>query len=120
MSDDHEKRDDLVAERRRLLKQAMAGGIVGVALLPERWVRPVVDAVIVPAHAQTSPAQTTTTAAPGTTNTTTTSAPSTTILTTTTTVAPSTTILTTTTTVAPSTTILTTTTTVAPSTTVGP
>ena len=88
MSDDHEKGDDLAAERRRLLKQAIAGGIVGAVFLPERWVRPVVDAVIVPAHAQTSPAPTTTTATPSTT---TTVAPSTTVLTTTTT-APSTTV----------------------------
>ena len=39
----------------------MLGGVVGAAFLPERWVRPVVDAVVVPAHAQVSPRFTTTT-----------------------------------------------------------
>jgi hypothetical protein len=40
--------------RRRLLKAlAGAGGIVATgALLPERWTRPVVESIIVPAHAQ--------------------------------------------------------------------
>ena len=44
--------------RRRLLKHlASAGGAaIGVAaILPEKWVKPVVDAVVVPLHAQTSP-----------------------------------------------------------------
>jgi len=40
------------AGRRRLLK---AGGVVASsALLPEKWSRPVVDTVLLPAHAQTS------------------------------------------------------------------
>lgn len=43
--------------RRRLLKQiTAAGAAVGtVAALPDRWTKPLVDAVIVPLHAQTSP-----------------------------------------------------------------
>jgi hypothetical protein len=84
MSDDLQNKDEEpVAERRRLLKQAMAGGIVGAALLPERWLRPVVDSVIVPAHAQTSPGRTsTTTAGPGTSTTTTPPPPLTTTTTT--------------------------------------
>lgn len=39
--------------RRRLL-QALALGGASAAVLPEKWVRPVIDAVIVPAHAQGS------------------------------------------------------------------
>lgn len=41
------------AGRRRLL-QALALGGVSAAVLPEKWVRPVIDTVIVPAHAQGS------------------------------------------------------------------
>ncbi|AUN93725.1 hypothetical protein [Pseudazoarcus pumilus] len=37
--------------RRRLL-QALALGGVSAAVLPEKWVKPVIDTVIVPAHAQ--------------------------------------------------------------------
>src|SRR5262245_29495776 len=59
-------------ERRRILRRAMLGGVVGAAFLPERWVRPVVDAVVVPAHAQTSPRFTTTSTTTTTTSTTTT------------------------------------------------
>jgi len=42
--------------RRKLLKSLAAGGGVATTLvaLPERWTRPVVDAVLIPAHAQTS------------------------------------------------------------------
>lgn len=39
--------------RRRLLKVLALGG-VSAAVVPEKWVRPVIDAVIVPAHAQGS------------------------------------------------------------------
>ena len=44
---------DTTNGRRRLLKMLAAGGVASVAL-PEKWVKPVVDAVIVPAHAQGS------------------------------------------------------------------
>lgn len=44
-------------ERRRVLKKILAGGGIaaGAAMLPERWTRPVVDAIVAPAHAQGSP-----------------------------------------------------------------
>lgn len=74
--------------RRQILKSLALGGgtMVGLTHLPGRWVKPVIEAVVIPAHAQTS--TTTTTATPTTTATaTTTSAPTTT----TTTVAPTTT-----------------------------
>jgi hypothetical protein len=38
--------------RRRLLTALAAGGVVGVHDLPERWIKPVVDSVLLPAHAQ--------------------------------------------------------------------
>jgi len=43
--------------RRRLLKSVVAGGGVLATgkLLPERWAEPVVQSVVLPAHAQTSP-----------------------------------------------------------------
>ena len=50
--------------RRNLLKSIAAGGgaIVAGKTLPEKWTAPVVDSVLLPAHAQTSPAPTTTAA----------------------------------------------------------
>lgn len=39
---------------RRLLS-ALIVGCAGATLLPARWTRPVVDSVLLPAHAQTSP-----------------------------------------------------------------
>lgn len=44
--------------RRRALKQLAAGGAVAgavAATIPTRWTRPVVQSVVLPAHAQTSP-----------------------------------------------------------------
>ena len=44
--------------RRKLLKSIAAGGgaIVAGKSLPDKWTAPVVDTVLLPAHAQTSPA----------------------------------------------------------------
>lgn len=44
-------------QRRRRLLQALAVGGVSAAVLPEKWVKPVIDAVIVPAHAAGSVVQ---------------------------------------------------------------
>ena len=45
--------------RRKLLKTIVSGGGVIVAgkSLPESWTKPVVDSVMLPAHAETSPAE---------------------------------------------------------------
>ena len=53
-------------ERRRALKKIVVGGSVvsSSVMLPKAWVKPVIDQIIVPAHAQTSPSPTTT-APPG-------------------------------------------------------
>ncbi len=50
--EDHERQ----ASRRKLLKSILAGGGVAAAgrALPEQWTKPVVDSVLLPAHAQTT------------------------------------------------------------------
>lgn len=45
-------------ERRRLLQAVSAAGLGGAAALPTHWSRPVVDSVLLPAHAQATPAAT--------------------------------------------------------------
>lgn len=54
MTDKEQKK---YASRRKLLKSVVAGGGVLATgkLLPESWMKPVVQAVVLPAHAQTSP-----------------------------------------------------------------
>jgi hypothetical protein len=52
-------------DRRNILRGALGGGALAPLVLPEQWTRPVVQALIVPAHAAASPA--TTTPAPATT-----------------------------------------------------
>ncbi len=41
--------------RRRLLQAVTAAGLGGAATLPTQWSRPVVDSVLLPAHAQATP-----------------------------------------------------------------
>jgi hypothetical protein len=43
------------ARRRILKKMAVSGGIVTASqVMPERWIKPVIDSVILPAHAGVS------------------------------------------------------------------
>lgn len=56
--------DALELERRRkTMRRILAGGglIAGSQALPEKWAKPVIDSVILPAHAAASPGVTTTT-----------------------------------------------------------
>jgi hypothetical protein len=48
------------ADRRQVLKKILLGtGLAaGSAILPDKWAKPVVDVIIAPAHAQTSPTTT--------------------------------------------------------------
>ena len=45
-------------DRRRVLQAVLGAGAPGALALPERWIRPVVDTIVVPAHAQSSPVPT--------------------------------------------------------------
>ncbi|MGO9357547.1 MAG: hypothetical protein ACLP1D_07705 [Xanthobacteraceae bacterium] len=47
-------------DRRNILRAALGGGAGAPLVLPEQWSKPVVKALIVPAHAISSPAATTT------------------------------------------------------------
>ena len=60
----------MTVDRRRIMQIALGGGSLSPLVLPERWVKPVVKSVIVPAHAAASPATTTTTTTTTTTPTT--------------------------------------------------
>ena len=59
--------------RRRALEILAVGGLTVTILIPSKWIKPVMELIIVPAHAQASPAK-----APirGTTTTTSTTEPS--------------------------------------------
>lgn len=59
----------MTTDRRRLLKTALGGSAVGALIVPDKWARPVVRTLVVPAHAAASPVTTPapTTAAPTTT-----------------------------------------------------
>jgi hypothetical protein len=43
--------------RRRVLK-ILVGGVTVAILIPSKWIKPIVESVVVPAHAQASPAKT--------------------------------------------------------------
>ena len=62
--------------RRRALKIVASGAVVATIALPSKWTRPIVEAIVVPAHAQASPTTTngTTSTLPPTTGTVTTTA----------------------------------------------
>jgi hypothetical protein len=64
--------------RRRVLEILTVGGLTVTIFLPSKWIKPVVESVIVPAHAQASPLRvnpTTSTTTTSTTSTSTTSGP---------------------------------------------
>jgi hypothetical protein len=67
-------------DRRPLLKAiaTSVGATAALGILPKSWTRPVVQSVVVPAHAATSPPATTTTSAPRTSGPPTTLVPTTT------------------------------------------
>src|ERR1700722_7330956 len=44
--------------RRRVLEILAVGGLTVTIVLPSRWIKPVVESVVVPAHAQASPNKT--------------------------------------------------------------
>ncbi len=50
----------MTPDRRRLLTTLLGGSAVGALVVPEKWARPVVKTLVVPAHANASPAATTT------------------------------------------------------------
>jgi hypothetical protein len=50
----------MTPDRRRLLATLLGGSAVGALVVPEKWARPVVKTLVVPAHANASPAATTT------------------------------------------------------------
>ncbi|WP_457937716.1 hypothetical protein [Mesorhizobium sp. 10J20-29] len=66
--------------RRRALKIVASGAVVATIALPSKWTRPIVESIVVPAHAQASPTPTTgtTSTVTGTTTATTTTATTTT------------------------------------------
>lgn len=48
--------------RRQVVKTVLVGGTLATLILPTKWTKPLVNSIIVPAHAQASaPATTTTT-----------------------------------------------------------
>ena len=65
-------------ERRKVLKSTLAGGaVITTSVLPEKWSKPAVDAVVIPSHALMTaggggPGSGVTTVPPGNTSTTTT------------------------------------------------
>ena len=85
MKDTDDSRDAAGATRRKLLKLTGVAGVAAI-VLPSSWTKPILRTVVVPAHAQTTPAAVTTTT--GTTTVTTTTVTTTTV---TTTAAPATT-----------------------------
>jgi hypothetical protein len=55
MTDARNKKTEGKIERRRALKALTAGGaLAGVSSLPQRWSKPVIDSIVLPAHAETT------------------------------------------------------------------
>ncbi|MFT5114595.1 MAG: hypothetical protein ACI8P9_003933 [Parasphingorhabdus sp.] len=53
MSHQNNEEDSRQQARRRLMKSVTASG-VGLSILPKSWGKPLVDSVVLPAHAQTT------------------------------------------------------------------
>ena len=50
-----QKQDQHQSGRRQVLKSTLAGGaVISTSILPEKWTKPAVDSVILPAHAGTT------------------------------------------------------------------
>jgi hypothetical protein len=45
-------------DRRNILRTALGGGALAPLVLPEQWSKPIVKALVVPAHAAASPSTT--------------------------------------------------------------
>jgi hypothetical protein len=55
MADEKKQTEDRELSRRKLLERvALGGAAISVTLLPSKWVKPVVETIVVPAHAQVS------------------------------------------------------------------
>lgn len=65
---------DKNVSRRRAIKIVASGALVATIALPSKWSRPIVESIIVPAHAQASPPLTTGTGTTATSTTGTTTA----------------------------------------------
>jgi hypothetical protein len=48
-------------DRRQVLKVVLIGGVATTVALPSKWTKPIINAVVVPAHAAASAPPTTTT-----------------------------------------------------------
>lgn len=44
-------------DRRQLVKTVLIGGAIATIVLPTKWTKPLIESVVVPAHAQASPPQ---------------------------------------------------------------
>ncbi len=64
-SSEENETQQIESRRKALRKILISGGVVASAsFLPDKWVKPVVDSIVVPAHALTSPTAPAPTAAP--------------------------------------------------------
>jgi hypothetical protein len=64
--DDQVENQDKLTSRRQFIRVVTIGGIATAVLLPGSWKRPIIDAVVVPAHAAASDVPVTSTVPPTT------------------------------------------------------
>ena len=55
------QREDPKYNRRDIIKKVLIGGAIATVVLPGKWTKPLVNSIIVPAHAQASAPATSTT-----------------------------------------------------------